>query len=50
MLDFFKENFNGHPKVHPQIFMFILETMVPRAELEDVSTACANISALPMTV
>ena len=30
--------------------MFILETMVPRVELEGVSTACANVSTLPVTV
>ena len=30
--------------------MFILETMVPRVELEGVSAHCANISTLPVTV
>ena len=30
--------------------MFILETMVPRAELEGVSPTCANVCTLPVTV
>ena len=30
--------------------MFILEMMVPWVDLEDVSAACANVSALPVTV
>ena len=30
--------------------IFILETMVPRVELEGVSAECANVSALPVTV
>ena len=30
--------------------MFILETMVPRVDLESVSAACANFSALSLTV
>ena len=50
MLDFVKENFTGHPKFHPQMVIFILETMVPRVELEGVSAACENISTLPVTV
>ena len=50
MADFVKENFSGNPKFHPQMFMFILETMVPRAELEGVSVDCSNVSALPVTV
>ena len=50
MLEFAKENFTGHPKLHPQMVMFILETMVPRVELEGVSAACANVSTLPVTV
>ena len=36
MAEFVKEHFNGHPKLHPLIFMFTLETMVPRVELEGV--------------
>ena len=50
MLDFFKENFNGHPKVHPQIVMFILETMGPPMELEGFSAACANVNTLTVDV
>ena len=30
--------------------MFILETMVPRVDLEGVSATCANVSALPLNV
>ena len=30
--------------------IFILETMITRVELEGVSTACDNVSALPVTV
>ena len=37
MADFFKENFTGHPKFHPQTVMFILDKMFPRVELECVS-------------
>ena len=33
ILEFVKENFTGHPKFHPQMVMFILETMVPRVDL-----------------
>ena len=50
MLEFVKEKFTGHPKFHPQIIVFILETMVPRVDLEGVSLACSNVSNLPMTV
>ena len=50
MLEFVKENFTGYPKFHPHMFMIILETIVPRVELEGVSVACANISTLPVTV
>ena len=41
---------SGYPKFHPQIIIFILETMVPWVKLEGVSAACANVSALPFTV
>ena len=47
---FVKENFTGNPKFHTQAVMFILETMVPRVELEGVSDACANVSDLPLNV
>ena len=50
MLEFVKKNFTGHPKFHPQMVIFILETMVPQVELEGVSAACANVSTLPVTV
>ena len=50
MTEFVKEIFTGHPKFHPQMVMFILETMVPRVELEGLSTAHTNVSALPVTV
>ena len=50
MLEFVKENFNGHPKFHTQTVTFILETMVPQVDLEGVSTACTNVSTLPVTV
>ena len=50
MLYFAKEIFTGHPKFHPQMVMFILDTMVPRVELEGVSAACSNVSTLPVTV
>ena len=49
MLEILKENFAGHPKFHPQMFMFVLEAMVPRVELEGVSVACVNVSTLPVT-
>ena len=48
MLDFVKENFTGNPKFHPQMVMFILETMVSHVELEGVSMACENVSTLPV--
>ena len=50
MLEFVKENFTVHPKFHPQMFMFVLDIMVPRVELEGVSAACANVSTLHVTV
>ena len=50
MFDPVKENFTVHPKLYPQMVMFILEKMVPRLELEGVSAACANVSTLPVTV
>ena len=50
MADFLKKNFTERPKFHPQMVMFILETMVPRVDPEGVSAACANVSALPVTV
>ena len=50
MVDFVKENFTGHPKFHPQMVMFILEKMVPRVKMEGIYAACANVSALPLTV
>ena len=50
MLEFVKENFTGHPKLNPQMVMFILEAMVPRVEVEGVSAACANVSTLHVTV
>ena len=49
MAEFVKKNFTGHPKFHPQMVMFILDTMVPRLELERVSAACSNVSALHVT-
>ena len=39
-----------HTKFHTQMVMFILETMVPWVDLEGVSAACENVSALPMTI
>ena len=45
-----KEKFTGHPKLHPQMVMFVLETMVPWVELKGVSASCDNISALHVTV
>ena len=50
MADFLRENFTGHPKLYPQMVMFILETMVPCVELEGVYADCDNVSALPVTV
>ena len=50
MLEFLKENFTGHPKLLPQMVMFILDTMVPRVKLEGVSTACENVSTLNVNV
>ena len=50
MLEFVWENFTGHPKFHPMMVMFILETMVHRVELGGVSAAYANVSTLPVTV
>ena len=50
MLEFLKENFTGHHKLLPQMVMFILDTMVPRVKLEGVSTACENVSTMPVTV
>ena len=50
MAEFYKENFTGYPKFHPHVVMFILETIVPRVELEGVSAACANIITLPVSV
>ena len=50
MEDFVRENSTRHPKFHPQMVMFLLETMVPRVDLEGVSAACANVSALTVTV
>ena len=50
MLDFKKENFTGHPKFHPQMAMFILDTMVSWVCIEGVSTACANFITLHVTV
>ena len=50
MLEFLKKKITGHPKFYLQMFMFILEKMVPRVELESISTACANVSTLPVTV
>ena len=44
-----KENFTGHPKLNPQMLMFILEVMAPRAEVEGVSAASAHVSAMPVT-
>ena len=50
MLEFAKENFTEHLKLHPQAVMFILETMVPRVDIEGVSTACTNVRTMPVTV
>ena len=50
MAEFVKDNFTVNPKFHPQMIMFILEMMVPWVDLECVSVAYANVSALPMTV
>ena len=44
------KKFIGYPKFHTQMVIFILETMVSWVELEGVSAACANVSALPFTV
>ena len=49
MEELVKEYFTKHPKFHIQMVMLILETMVPQVELEVVSVACANVSALPVT-
>ena len=49
MAGFVKEKFTVHPKFHPQMVMFILETMVPRVDLWGVFEACANVSALSVT-
>ena len=46
----FKGKITGHPKFHPQMFMFILETMLPQVEPEGVSAACTNVSALHVTI
>ena len=46
VMDYFvKENFTGHPKFHPQMVMFILETI-----LEGFSVSCPNGIYLPLTV
>ena len=50
MLELINENFTGHHKFHPQMVMFILETMVPQVELESVYAACENVRTLPVTV
>ena len=50
MSEFVKKNFTGHPKLHPQVVMFILDTMAPRVYLEGVSEACPSVSALTLTV
>ena len=50
MLEFVRENFTGNPKFHPQMVMFILDTIVPRVEIEGVSEVCSNVSTLPVTV
>ena len=49
MLEFVKENFTVHPKLHPQMVMFILDTMIPRVELEGISAACANVRTMSVT-
>ena len=48
MLDIVKEKFTGHPKFHPQMVTFILDTMVPRVELEGVFLRPVQILALWM--
>ena len=50
MAELVKEKFTGYPKFHPKMVMFILETMITRVELEDISAAYANVSALPLIV
>ena len=50
MDEFIKENFTGHTKFHTKMVMFVLEKMVPWVYLEGVSSACANVSALPLNV
>ena len=45
-----KEIFTGHPKLHPQMVMFILDMMVPWVDLEGVFTVCVNVSSIPVTV
>ena len=50
MTDFEKKTFTVHPKFHPHMVMYFLDTMVPRVDLEDVSAAYANGSDLPVTV
>ena len=47
---FVKGNLTAHPKLHPHMVMFILETMVTNVELEGVSAACEDVRTLPMTV
>ena len=32
------------------MFMFVLETIFPWVDLECISVACDNVSALPLTV
>ena len=50
MLEFLKKKTTGHPEFHPQMVIFILETMAPQVEIKGVSAACANVSTLPVTV
>ena len=50
MLEFVKENFTGHTKFHPQMVILVLETMVPREDLEGVYAPCENFSALSVNV
>jgi hypothetical protein len=48
--EFIECNFFGHPRFHPQMVKFILEHMVPRNELERLTTACRDVSGLPARI
>ena len=50
MAYFVKDKFIEHPTSHPQMVLFILETMFPQVELESVSVAYSNFSAQPLNI